>query len=729
MMNIADTIDQDISTVQRIPAGGVLDVIKSYRRHLPLFFLTAGLIFLAVALYTWTRTARYTAVTTVEITPRKAEVGSDRSAPVSDPTADASVDTQVEMLRNPDLAGIVVDRLGLADNPAFDRLTRAPGLLERLGFGSGTPREALTRTQRRAAAVDTVEQDLDVRRVAQTFILEVSVTTLDQALTSRIANALASSYVQQSLDMKLSPGGNANKLLGVQLSRAQADVISAESAMNSYKVAHNLMTVGGGTLAEEELTNLDVQVAEAQAAESEAQARSSTARRQLALGSNGEDVGEALGSPVVQELRRQRAEVERKLAELSNTFGPKYPATSAAQRELTSIDAQIHSEVKRIISSLDAQSQVASRRAGSLMANRNETRGAVAGNNVASVRLNELQFRAKAARDLYEELLGRVREISTQSATTLPDARVASIAGMPKRPSSPNVPINLLVGLLLGMAGGVAAVVIRQGIDQGLSSLEDVESRLNLPYLAGLPTLASSVGKPHDDDPAAAIINHRRSAFAEAYRSLAAAVLEGRPGTRTILVTSAVPNEGKTTTAICLARVIALSGRRVLLVDADLRRPSVASNLGLVATAGVHEVLTGKASFEDALIHDPETGAHILPVLDAASMETSPIEGGQFAELIQRLSAQYDAVILDGSPILPVVDGRVLAKAVDAVIFLVRWRKTPATAVEMAMHLLSTVGASVAGVALSRVDLHAMAKSGYGDPAKYFKLYENYYHS
>ena len=291
------------------------------------------------------------------------------------------------------------------------------------------------------------------------------------------------------------------------------------------------------------------------------------------------------------------------------------------------------------------------------------------------------------------------------------------------------MPINLLVGALLGIAGGVAAVVIRQGLDQGLSSLEDVESRLGLPYLASLPTLDSSVAKPHGDDPIAALLTRRNSAFAEAFRSLAAAVLQGAPDVKTILLTSSLPNEGKTTTAICLARIIAIAGRSVVLVDADLRRPNIAESLGLQPTAGVREVLSGEATLEQALVTDAETGAQVLPALRSAGADTSPIEGGQFVALLEQLKTRFDVVVLDGSPILPVVDSRILAKSVDAVIFLVRWRKTPESAVEMATHLLSTVGATVAGVALSRVDLRAMAKSGYGDPAKYFKSYENYYHS
>ena len=728
-MNIADQTEPLNAGPLQAPAGGVLDIIKSYRRQLPIFFAVAALIFLAVAVYTWTRVPRYSATATVEVAPRKPEVGSDRSSALNDPTADASVDTQVEVLRSPVLLGAVSDRLGLADGPEFDRLTHAPGTLERLGFGSGSKSEALTTAQRRAAVIDSLKQNLDVRRVAQTFILEISLTTLDRSLTSQIANAIADAYVNQSLQLKLSAAQKAGGLLGVQLARAQTDVNEAETALNNYKISNNLVMIGGGTMAEQELTNLDSQVAAAQAAESEARARYNTARSQLSRGSNGEDVGEALGSPVVQELRRQRAEVVRRIAELSNRYGPKYPATGAAQRELKSIDGQIHSEVGRILSSLDAQTQVATQRTDSLRGSLNQTRSAVASNNVASVRLGQLQSRATAARQLYEELLSRVREISTQAATTQPDARIASLAATPKRPSSPNVPINLLVGALLGIAGGVAAVVIRQGLDQGLSTLEDVEARLNLPYLASLPTLDSSVAEPHGDDPIGAVLAHRRSAFAEAFRSLAAAVLQGAPGVKTILLTSSLPNEGKTTTAICLARVIAMAGTRVVLVDADLRRPNVAASLGLNPSVGAHEVLSGKATLEQALITDGETGVDVLPVVNSGAHDTSPIEGGQFVTLLDRLKSQYDVVILDGSPILPVVDSRILAKSVDAVIFLVRWRKTPETAVEMAAHLLTTVGASVAGVALSRVDLRAMAKSGYGDPAKYFKLYENYYHS
>ncbi|WP_174292215.1 GumC family protein [Sphingomonas bacterium] len=709
-------------------ATGVFDLIKTYRRHLALFLLVAGAIMLVVVAFTLLQTPGYTATATLVIAPHPAEIGSDRTTALSDPAADSSVDTQVELLKSRTLAGLVVDRLGLTGDARFDDLIRAPSLRDRVPFlaASTTP---VALASRRDAAIERLLQVLEVHRTAQTFALSIGFAHHDRRLATAIVNTFASEFVAQSTSVKREGSQSADGLLRGQLDGARREVEAADGALGRYKVAHNLMSVQGGTIAEQQLSSLDGQVALAKAGEAEATARLQTARQQLARGSSGDDLGEALGSPVIQQLRSQRAVVSGQVADLGGKYGPKYPPLAAAQRQVADIDAQIQGEIKRTISNLEAQREVASRRTGSLSGSAGGARAQVVNNNVASIALGGLQLRSDTAHQSYAALLNRLNEIGSQAATTQSDARVASFAAIPIKASSPNLPINLLVGALLATAVGLGVVFLRQGTDRGISTLEDVEGRLQLPYLAGLPTLGSAVRYVGGSDPISALVDHSGSAYAEGFRNLAASVLQaaGEGKVRTIALTSALPNEGKTTAAIGLARVVAMGGAKVVLVDADMRRPSIANALGLRPAVGLQQVLEGEADLDEALVRDTDSPLTILPMLRSGPTGTTALSDGSFDALIEQLKHRFDVVIFDASPVLPVVDGRLVAKKADATVLLVRWRKTPDAAVEMAIHLLQSLGVKMTGVALSRVDLKALSRSGYGDPAQFMGSYSSYY--
>ncbi|WBH18089.1 GumC family protein [Sphingomonas radiodurans] len=709
------------------PSSGLFDLIATYRRHLLLFSLVAGSIMLATLAYTLLQTPRYTATATLVIAPRAATIGNDRTSALSDPAADSSVDTQVELLKSPMLAELVVDRLALTDPARFENFIRAPAIQDRFFTREAAP--ALSVTARRAAAVDRLVQGLAVNRTAQTFALTVAFEHHDRALAADIVNTYARSFVAQSQSVKREGSDAAEALLRGQLASARNEVGAADTALGQYKVNNNLMSVQGGTIAEQQLSSLDGQVALARAGEAEAAARLQTARRQLARGSRGDDLGEALGSPVIQQLRSQRAIASAQVADLSGKFGEKYPALAAARRQVADIDEQIQGEITRTVANLEAQQEVASRRVGSLAGSAGGARDQVVRNNVASIALGGLQLRSDTAHQNYAQLLNRVNEISAQAATTQSDARVAGFAALPMQPSSPNTPINLLVGALLAVAAGLGAVFLRQGTDHGIRTLEDVEGRLQLPYLAGLPTLGSAVRHVGGSDPISALVDHSESAYTEGYRNLAASILEaaGSGKVRTIALTSALPNEGKTTASIGLARIVAMSGVSVVLVDADMRRPSIANALGLRPAVGLQQVLDGEATLDEALVQDVDTSLMILPMLRAGVAGTHALGNGSFDRLIGDLKARYDIVIFDASPVLPVVDGRLVAKKMDSTVLLVRWRKTPDAAVEMAVHLLQSLGVKMTGVALSRVDLNALARSGYGDPAQFMGSYAGYY--
>ena len=711
------------------PAGpdseGVLRAINIYRRQAPLFLAVAGTIFLLALAFTLIQTPRYTATSSVMVAPRKAEVGADNSTTTqaSDPVmADANVDSQVEVLKSGVLAADVVRRLDLTHDRAFLASLNPPS---RIPF---VPAAAPPARMSEAAVIDQLQKRLAIHRVAQTLVLDIAFSSPDPQLAARVANAYAEAFVDQSVTQKLDDSRQANRLLGGQLDHLRAQVEAAETAVAQYRAAHNLLAVQGSTIAEQEITSLDQQVAVDRAGAAEAAARLSTARSQMAHGSHGDDVGESLNSPVIQELRKQREEASTKLADLQVSFGDRYPPVMAVKQQIADIDHQIDAEIKRIISNLDAQNHVAQQRVDSLVGSVGAVRGQLAGASAAEVKLNELQRTADSERTLYEGVLNRVKETQTQAVTAEADARVTNYAVAPPKPSSPKLLINLLIGALLGAGAGIGVVILRQETDTGLRTLEDVEQRLHLRYFGALPTLKSSVRRPLTRSAADSIGKHASSSFAESFRGLAAALVNatGEGGPKVVALTSALPKEGKTTAAVCLARITAMAGLKVVLVDCDLRRPAVGYTCRLAPRVGLLEVLEGAASLDEALFQESANLA-ILPTVERSRQEKSALASPEMNALLSELKSRYDLVLLDTSPILPAIESRLVSQKADAVVLMVRWSKTPHKAAAMAIHLLHDLGVHIAGVALTRVDLKAQARAGYGDPTFYYSRYKGYY--
>ena len=716
-------------------------LIAAFRRRLKLFVAILLLAVTAAILVTARSTPLFTATANVTINTRQSTVV-DSQAVLSGLTADSSiVDTEVEILKSRHLTERVVDGLNLANDPEFNADLATPGPVQlALGgiaaiFGArpdegGGDRDPVDMQRTKEAAIEAVRDRLTIRRVGLTYVMNVSFASEDPAKAARIANAYVERYLLEQLETKFDATRQANEWLNVRLGELRGEVQAAEAAVAQYQSTNNLLSASGTTLTEQEISTYNQQLATVRAQQAEAEARLRTARSQLARGSTGDDVGEALGSQVVQQLRQQRAEVSRRVADLTQRYGPRHPDMLRAQRELADIDGQIQAEIGRLVSNLEAQAQVARERTASMAGSLGTARGTLAANNAASVRLNELQRNAESVRTLYQSFLTRFQETSSQEGLEQSDARIVSRAAIPNAPSSPNIPLNLALGLILGLGLGLAAVVLAEMLDSGLMTGDEVERRLGLPHLGTVPSLPS-VAAPgeREEAPADYVLKRPLSAFAEAVRALRTSILYSRTGqaVKVVAVTSALPGEGKSTTCLTLARVSAQSGARVLVVDCDLRRRNLNRMLGFEPETGLLEVLNGKAALGQVVHLDEGSGAHVLPLARNSFTPKDVFGSKAMDQLIADLAARYDLVLLDTAPTLAVADTRILAARSDAVIFLARWRKTPEKAIQQSLRLLEQAGAHVAGVALTQVDMNAQARYGYGDAGFYYAEYKKYY--
>ena len=736
--------------------GDLNHLIAMFRRRSRIFLAVTVAVFAVVMIVSLQATPLYTATATVMIDTRKHAV-TDIQAVVSGLPADSSaVDTEVEILKSRSLAERVVDTLHLDDDPEFNSKLRHGGGFALFG-APPPPTEAqaqqvddLRKTKTHEAVVDQVLKRLGVARSGLTYVIDIKFQSRDPAKAAVIANEFADNYLLEQLNAKFEATRSATQWLNARLAELQPQVEAAESAVQQYKAAHGLLASVGSSLTEQEISNLNTQLVQAKADAAEKDARVHTAQTESAAGSNGDNLSGPLGSQTMMQLRTQQATASSKVADLETKYGPKHPEVQRAQRELADITAQIAQEVSRNVSNLQNEDTVARQRVASLEASLSGAKGTLVGNNAASVELADLQRRADAASALYDSLLNRAKQTSVDQGGEQSDARVVSHAKIPIKPSFPNLQLSAVLGLILGVAAGAGAAFLMEALDNGLATSDDIERFFALPHLGAVPLLDSALRRQSQsrsgrrggkslggaagrkagrDTPLEHLSQKPLSAFSEAFRNLRASILHAKVDTpvRVVAVTSALPSEGKTTTTVCLGKSMAMSGTKVVVVDCDLRRRGVGGMLGIKPTAGLIEVLQGSAKLDDVLVKDADSDAYFLPLADSVYTPKDLFGSHAMDALLDELRRRFEVVLLDTAPVIPVSDTRVLAPKADVVVFLAHWRKTPRKAIEAAFSMLTSVGADIAGVVLTQVDLRAQAKYGYGDAGYYYNYYQKYY--
>lgn len=724
--------------------GGLPRAVAVLRRRVGLFGLLAALVMLMAVGVTLATPSLYTATTTVALNTRTERVMEGQSVlsglPLGAGVADASlVDTEVEVLKSRRLTQQVVEALQLEMDPEFNRALAPASVMSGL-------RDSITHRSDGGApgvavhdrVVARVEGRLHVRRVGLTFVMEVQFASSDPVKAARIANAFVEHYLASQRSDRTAATRKAEDWLATQHANLTAEVMHTEAAVEQYRADNNLLSASGATLTEQEISSLNQQLATARGQQAEEEARLRTARGQRTGGASGEDVGEALGSPVVQALRTRRAEISSRVAELSSRYGPLHPEMIRAQKSLTDVDGEIQAEINRITANLEARVQVARERTASTVASLDRARATLSDNNAAAVRLRELQTEAEGARGQQQAVLDRLRQVRSPQATDLSDARVVSPASPPARRSSPDVLLNMGVGLVLAMATGLVGVVTADRLDQRLDTGRDVERRLGILHLGSTLQLASVADLVDQGmSPPDHVLKRPHSRFAESLRSLKGAIVGAQPGRppKIIAFTSAGPGEGKTATALSVARVAAQGGAQVVMVECDLRRLGVGrqiSNGGFEVAAtrvdrrgstqglgGLCEAMESGSNLEFILRNDATSGLWRLSGEVGGYVANEALASVAMGDLLQRLGERFDLVIIDAPPVLSVAQSASLAAMAEAVVMLVQWRRTPDQLAASALRRLTEQGAPVVGAVLTQVGIAERYKSGAHDRAYY----------
>lgn len=696
------------------PVDHLRGMVGVLRRRWVIFVAVFVAVLGGVGVYTWRKAPQFTATATLQVNARQINTAPSKDTDVLPQTSDEdrAVNAEAQVLQSDEVASRVVKAVS-AKRPGFAaQITELPA---RAAAG---------------AVLDTVESRLRIDRPGGTNILSLAFTAPDPAVAADVANEYAQQYLASKVDVRLGAARTADVGLRHELDRMRGEVEEAEGAVAAYRRANNLLSANGTTLTEGEQSLFKQQQATAQTQLAEEEAGLATARAQLHRGSQGGDVGAALSSPVIGQLRAQRALASAKLAQLESRYQSDHPQVMDAKREVADIDTAIRGEIGRVISNLEARVSVARQRAAAASGIASRSKGELATNADASVKLNELERRAEALRTNYAAMLQRQTAVASQAVVADVDARLLSPARVPSRPSFPNKKVSLALGTLLALLLAAAAVAIVQLLDRRMVASREVEQRLGLPHLVNVPTL-SSITRPSErgQAPVDFVVDRPFSVMAESMRSLLLVIEKGtshRAG-RYVGITSAQPGEGKSTVAACLARVAAVGGRRTLLIDGDVRRPRVAATFGLEPRYGLLDVLAGAVPLKDALIEDARSGLWLLPALTQTFDHARINSEAAFRELMRQIENVFDLVVIDVAPALAAVESRLLMNYVDQAVMVVRWRHTPASVVRAALKRLNSIGVKPVGVVMAQVDMRAIAAYAVDDVDHGFRRWGNYY--
>jgi capsular exopolysaccharide synthesis family protein len=623
-----------------------------------------------------------------------------------DPT---DLDTEVRILRSDLLALQVIKELNLDKQPGFaSSVPKNPSSAIDLSGDALQPDAAQI-----SAVLGGFKGSLQVALIPNTRIIEIRYRSPDKNLAARAVNTLAKTYVEQNFKTRFESTMQTSDWLSKQLVDLQMKVETSQEKLVQYQKAHEILGIDEKqniTTAKLDELNKELTSAESTRMDKEsvyALLQSGDTESVAAAATTGNVTSNSgASSNLLEKLREQQADLKIQVAQLSTQFGPSYPRLTQLNSQLKEVEAQIQYEMKKVVARVRGDYLAALQRENMLHAALEKQKQEANKLNESAIEYSLLKRDVETNRTLYEGLLEKLKEAGVTAGLRSNNVRPVDIARVPTVPSEPNVPRNLSFALALGLSTGIGLAFLLDSIDNTVRTPEQAQLISGLPSLGMIP-LGSKTGEAHprrlsvaSSREAVELITQSRpqSQMAESYRALRTSLLLTSLGAppKVILVTSALPQEGKTTTSINSAIVLAQKGTRVLLIDADLRRPSIHKTLGMGPRTGLSNVLTGTATAQQAIVRSP-----LLPslfVLPAGTPPPNPAEllaSTNMRDVLAELREQYDHIVVDTPPTLSVTDAVVMSTRADAVVLVIRSGQTTRQALRRARDILTQDNAPI----------------------------------
>lgn len=691
-------------------------------------------------------TPLYVATATVMIDPREPKqivVSADPTSAVP-PSEETVRKNEIAFIRSRKLAKLVVSDLHLAREPEFNPALRRSGMLS----------QALDRAKREAApwmaatglarapaketagashdrpmddVVDALLNRLSTTSTEASRVIDIRFWSEDPERAALVANTIADEYIKEKVRQDVAELRSATRPLEEQIATLNLKIRDAERSSEKTRNQIGIDPAAGLRIAADRVSELNRELAAAAGERAAAAAR--VAELHTALASKRVDsLGSVLGSPLIQKLQEAATVLAAKISEISATRGPGYPDLIGARAQLADLRGQIRQEVGKIATSYANDLALAQAKERALQELVHEARLEQAEATASEVDVRTSEREQEANKSLMGQLVTRLADVEAQLNGKTPEAQIISTATVPRSPSFPPKTAIIAAAFLIFATGGTILAVLLERRDESIWSTAQLRLMTTARMLGAVPAVKGAGRQTRS--PPARVLAERKSMYVEHLRAVWFQLDHSRAAeAKTLLITSSVSHEGKSSIAASLARLLALNGRRIVLVDADLRNPSVHKQLGLKPSPGLAEILEGTAAPEDILQVDTESGASVITAGSAVSSPAEILHSPKMENILEALSAQFDAVILDSPPLLAVHDAGILARQVDMTVMVVRWGATKETTFAAALQRLSDLDVPVGGVILSMVDRKKYDRYGYPGGDVFSSGMKKYYSS
>jgi len=655
----------------------------------------------------------YRATASVQIDQQTTKVleTQDTEPSVTVQDAERFLQTQLDVIKSRSLAARVGDSLNLYRSNQF---------LTAMGASPGGVNGLDAREAQRERVVRVLEKNLTVELPRSSRIAKISFDSPDAALAARVANSFVQNYIASNLKRRFDTTAYTRNFLENQLTETKARLEDSERQMIAYARDARLIDTSGGSadgesrggasLTTSNLIQLNNSYTAARAARVAAEQR-----WEAAQGSGLMNLPEVLSNTAITQLQQARAEANAQLEQDRTRYGAEYSALRQTRAKVQEIDRQIASLANSIKNSIREQYLVARRQEAALDTNVGQLQRDTLAEQDRSVRYNILKREVDTNRALYDGLLQRYKEVSAAAGITTNNISIIDPAQTPTGPISPNMLMNVVLALIVGIGIAVAVVFAREKLDDVIRSPEDIDRKLGLPFLSAIPIAEAGVTPMQ-------ALDDQRSNFSEAYFSLRTSLelssASGLP--KTLFFTSSRPSEGKSTTTIAVARAFGQVGKRTVLIDADLRKPTLHNQFGADNKVGLSNLLARQKGVDEALQTSPYPNLDFITCGPVPPNPAELLAGATFEQLLVTLSKRYDLVVIDGPPVLGLADAPTIASAAEATVFVIEANRSARGQTKTALRRLLATRARIQGAVLTKFD---SKRIGYGSEYGYTYYY------